>query len=55
MFWISTFALTLLYMAVKLGATSATVGFLGLALKLLMLLLVLITLVGAAMWLRRKR
>ncbi len=55
MFWISALVLTLLYMAVKLGAMSATVGFLGLALKLLMLLLVLITLLGAAMWLRRKR
>ncbi|MDO9436733.1 hypothetical protein [Hydrogenophaga sp.] len=54
MFWISGLVLTLLWMAVKLGAMSATVGFLGFALKALLLLLAVLTLVGAVVWLRKK-
>lgn len=53
MFWIAVLGGALSWMLVKLGAMSATVGFLGLALKLLLLLLIVSVIAGT--WARARR
>lgn len=55
MFWIAVLGGALSWMLVKLGAMSATAGFLSAALKSSLLLLLLVSVIaGIGAWVRRK-
>jgi hypothetical protein len=54
MFWIAVLGLALSWMLVKLGVMSATAGFLTIALKLALALMIIGGLIGAWAWFRRK-